>query len=105
MERLSDTHRNDIKIYLQKVIHLEYEHENNLNHLESKAVQESKTELDEHIIQQNNLKEKKIMLNLQLKKQEIENEEEIKKLKDIERKEMLKLKEQFERSYQEMINN
>src|SRR5688572_9415072 len=30
MERMSDTHRNDIRIYLQKVIHLEYEHTNNI---------------------------------------------------------------------------
>ena len=30
MERMQDAHRNDIRIYVQKVKHLEYEHKNNL---------------------------------------------------------------------------
>jgi hypothetical protein len=44
MERMRDTHRNDIRIYLQKVIHLEYEHANNVDAAHSHSAEAKSAE-------------------------------------------------------------
>ena len=105
MERMQDTHRNDIRIYLQKVIHLEYEHENNLNSVQSASEQEKSQEQKQHETNRAELKELKLSLKNALSKGEVQHEEEIKRLKEIERKEMQKLREQFERNYQDLLAN
>ena len=47
----------------------------------------------------------KLSLKQSLAKNELHREEEIKRLKEVERKEMQKLREQFERNYQELLAN
>lgn len=105
MERMQDTHRNDIKIYLQKVIHLEYEHRNNLEAIEEKSRQEKQQELTNYLHEKADLKHVKSTLQNELRKEELSHEEEIRRLKETERKEMQKLREQFERSHQDMVSN
>lgn len=105
MERMSDTHRNDIRIYLQKVIHLEYEHTNNLEAVNALAKGEQEASIKAHEDSKRELKDLKLALKSTLHKSEIAHEEEIKRLKEVERKEMQKLREQFERNYSELLSN
>lgn len=105
MERMSDTHRNDIRIYLQKVIHLEYEHTNNLEAVTALAKGETDSSLKTHEDSKRELKDLKLALKSSLHKSEVSHEEEIKRLKEVERKEMQKLREQFERNYSELLSN
>lgn len=105
MERMSDTHRNDIRIYLQKVIHLEYEHTNNLEAVQTLAKTEQEASAKAHEDSRRELKDLKLALKSSLHKSEVAHEEEIKRLKEVERKEMQKLREQFERNYSELLSN
>jgi len=103
MERMQDTHRNDIRIYLQKVIHLEYEHSNNVESVGALAAGASEAELAAHAQTKKDLSDARMALKLSLHKSEVAHEEEIKRLKEVERKEMTKLREQFERNYAELL--
>jgi hypothetical protein len=105
MERMQDTHRNDIRIYLQKVIHLEYEHTNNIEAVGALAKGEKETALATHEASKRELKELKLSLKGALHKSELAHEDEIRRLKEVERKEMHKLREQFERNYSELLAN
>jgi hypothetical protein len=105
MERMQDTHRNDIRIYLQKVIHLEYEHENNIHSVHAQADADKEHEQKQHEQNKTDLKELKLSLKHNLAKTDIQHEEEIKRAKEVERKEMQKLREQFERNYQDLLSN
>jgi hypothetical protein len=49
MEKMQDTHRNDIRIYLQKVIHLEYEHAKNVDAVHSMGERERRGEESNHL--------------------------------------------------------
>ena len=103
MERMQDTHRNDIRIYLQKVIHLEYEHENNVESVAALALGEREASAAAHEAATRDLRDLKLSLKGALHKSELAHEEEIKRLKEVERKEMQKLREQFERNYSELL--
>lgn len=105
MERMTDTHRNDIRIYLQKVVHLEYEHENNVGAVGSQAAQEKEAAQKQHEANKRELHDLKLQLKANLSKTELQREEDIKRLKEVERKEMQKLREQFERNYQDLLAN
>ncbi len=104
MERMQDTHRNDIRIYLQKVIHLEYEHANNVESVGALAQGATEAELAAHANTKRELQEARLALKSALHKSELSHEEEIRRLKEVERKEMTKLREQFERNYSELLS-
>lgn len=61
MERMQDTHRNDIRIYLQKVIHLEYEHNNNIEAVNTLSLQDSNNQQINHTKNKNQLKNLKLV--------------------------------------------
>lgn len=105
MERMLDTHRNDIRIYLQKVIHLEYEHANNVDQVSTTAERTRETEEKSHLQRKSDLKKDKLKLKSDMKSQEISYEEELKQLKETERKEMKLLREDFETSHQNLKQN
>lgn len=102
MERMQDTHRNDIRMYLQKVIHLEYEHANNVNHEQQEAARERDDEENTFLSKKNDLKQVKLQLKQKMSEDEVKYEEEIRTLKENEKKEMLKLREGFERNHTEL---
>jgi hypothetical protein len=62
MERMQDTHRNDVKIYLQKVIHLEYEHAHNVDAVTKEGGEDLAKETEAHSTEQLELKEEKLRL-------------------------------------------
>lgn len=102
MERMQDTHRNDIRIYAQKVIHLQYEHQNNIEAINTLGERDRQTEEQLHKTKKSEMKTLKQSLKEQVRKEDLVNEEEIRRQKEIERKEMAKLREQFERAHQEL---
>lgn len=105
MEKMQDTHRNDIRIYLQKVIHLEYEHANNVDAVQTAGESERVNEEQAHLKRKGDQKKEKLVLKQALRDQERSNVEEIKSLKLLERKEMTKLREDFEDNHQRLVQN
>lgn len=105
MERMQDTHKNDIKIYLQKVVHLEYEHANNIDQISKEAQAEKDQETQKYTQKKAELKATKQRLKAELKKMEMQNEEEIRSAKEFEKKEMEKLKADFDKMYNELKKN
>lgn len=99
MEKMQDTHRNDIRIYLQKVIHLEYEHANNVDAVQNMGEKERMQEEGMHLRKKGDLSKDKLELKECLKKEEAEHEEEIRLLKEAIGKEMTKLRQEFERNH------
>ena len=99
MERLQDTHRNDIRIYMQKVIHLEYEHSKNLDVIDEQAQHDKHSEEDNHAKKRSDLNHLKDSLKKKLHDEELAYEEEIKQLKEVEMKETQKLREEFENNH------
>lgn len=102
MERMQDTHRNDIRIYLQKVIHLEFEHTNNVDAVSTIGDRDRANEEEKHLKKKEALKKAKLQLKADLLKEEEAYEEEIANLKETERKEMMKLREEFEKQHKEL---
>lgn len=102
MERLQDTHQNHIRLYLQRVVHLEYEHANNSDAI--KAVGDKERADEENVRQQKKalLQKLKLQLRAELEKEELQYEDEIRNLRDIERKEVAKLRERFEKNQQQL---
>eukprot|EP01006_Ploeotia_vitrea_P036290 TRINITY_DN66002_c7_g6_i2.p1 TRINITY_DN66002_c7_g6~~TRINITY_DN66002_c7_g6_i2.p1 ORF type:complete len:297 (+),score=165.19 TRINITY_DN66002_c7_g6_i2:24-914(+) len=102
MEQMQDHHRNDIRIYLQKVVHLEYEHENNVKAVHRQAEAKRSSQAEQHAGRREELVAKKAELKRVLATEERQYEAEIKALKESERKEMEKLREQFEDSHKDL---
>jgi len=105
MEKMQDTHRNDIRIYLQKVIHLEYEHANNVDAVQTTGEGERVAEEASHLKHKSEQKKEKMGLKMSLRSQEVNNVEQIRSLKLLEQKDMTKLREDFEGNHQELNGN
>lgn len=96
MEKMQDTHRNDIRIYLQKVIHLEYEHAKNVDAVQSLGERDRGAEEGGHLKRKADLKKMKLQLKADLKQEELDYEIEIKNIQETESRKMTKLREEFE---------
>jgi len=102
MERLQDTHQNHIRLYLQRVVHLEYEHANNVDAIKAVSEKERAEEENARLRKKALLQKLKLQLRSELEKEELQYEEEIRNLRDIERKEVAKLRERFEKNQQQL---
>jgi len=102
MEKMQDTHRNDIRIYLQKVIHLEYEHANNVDAVQTMGEKERIQEEGHHLKRKAELGKEKLQLKNAVKEIDVQYEEEIRALKQAIGKEMTKLREEFEENHQDL---
>lgn len=105
MEKMQDTHRNDIRIYLQKVIHLEYEHANNVDAVQTMGERERVQEEALYLKRKAELGKEKLELKKGVKEMDLEYEEEISLLKLGIVKEMGKLREEFESKHQLLKQN
>lgn len=103
MEKMQEAHRNDIRIYLQKVIHLEYEHANNVDAVQTQAQKMRVGEEAEHLKRKAELKKLKMELKATLSTKEVENEREIKMHHENAAKELLKLREEFTKNHQSLV--
>ncbi|CAK4072037.1 unnamed protein product [Aphanomyces euteiches] len=98
MEMMEDNHRVEVRVYIQKVKHLEYEHKNNLKRVKTDGLTHIDEEKDMHVHREHKLKGAKQALKLELKERELSNEDEIEQMKQSHEKNLLKLREQFEKN-------
>ncbi|TMW60047.1 hypothetical protein Poli38472_000089 [Pythium oligandrum] len=98
MEVMEDNHRVEVRVYVQKVKHLEYEHKNNLKRVQADGVGHMDEERDLHQHRETVLRSTKQSLKLELKERELSNEDEIDQMKQAHEKNLTKLREQFEKN-------
>lgn len=98
MEIMEDNHRVEVRVYVQKVKHLEYEHKNNLKRVQADSTGHLDEEKDIHQHRETVLRSTKQSLRLELKERELSNEDEIDQMKQAHEKNLMKLREQFEKN-------
>jgi hypothetical protein len=98
MELREDNHRVEVRVYIQKVKHLEYEHKNAIKKVHRDGETMLVEEGDNHDGREHHLKKDKKDLRLELKERELENEDEIKTRKQADEKNLMKLREEFEKN-------
>merc|ERR1711871_699232 len=98
MELMEDNHRVEVRVYIQKVKHLEYEHKNNIKRVRNEGTISLEEEGDAHDTRETDLKVGKKSLKLEIKERELANEDEIKQMKQAHEKNLLKMREEFEKN-------
>ena len=93
MELMEDNHRVEVRVYIQKVKHLEYEHKNNTKRVKADGQGTLRDEGSLHWQREQDLKEAKKSLKLELKERELTNEEEINQTKSNNVKNLDKLRQ------------
>jgi len=102
MELMEDNHRVEVRVYIQKVKHLEYEHKNNTKRVQDEGTLAVDDESRWHNLREDELKKGKKSLKLECKERELANEDEIKQLKQAYDKNVMKVREEFERGLQSL---
>eukprot|EP00743_Colponemidia_sp_Colp-15_P002696 GILK01002921.1.p1 GENE.GILK01002921.1~~GILK01002921.1.p1 ORF type:complete len:476 (-),score=159.29 GILK01002921.1:60-1487(-) len=102
MEEMEENHRVEVKVYVQKVKHLEYEHRNNNRKVKADGEAAISTEKETHTNREDDLKKEKRTLKLELRERELANEDEIKQLKQAHEKNLIKLREEFTRNHENL---
>jgi len=102
MEEAEERHQIEIKVYKQKVKHLLYEHQNNLDELKTEGMISLKRTQEEHREQENELRKDKRSLKVINKEQELSHEDADKDLRMKQDKEVTALRENFERQAREI---
>ncbi|KAE9290223.1 Growth arrest-specific protein 8 [Phytophthora fragariae] len=98
MEIMEDNHRVEVRVYVQKVKHLDYEHKNNLKRVQASGTGHLDEERDLHEHRETVLRSTKQSLKLELKERDLSNEDEIEQMKQAHEKNLMKLREQFEKN-------
>ena len=91
MELMEDNHRVEVRVYIQKVKHLEYEHKNNIKRVKNEGTISLEEESDMHDTREDDLKKGKKSLKLECKERELANEDEIKQMKQAHEKNLMKM--------------
>ncbi|OMJ76056.1 hypothetical protein SteCoe_24661 [Stentor coeruleus] len=73
MEKLEDDHRVEVKVYMQKIKHLEYDHQTSLKKLEIDSKEAVKEEVNHHYTTENKAKIYKKDLKKQINEMELSN--------------------------------
>ena len=73
MEKLEDDHRVEVKVYMQKIKHLEYDHQTSLKDLEITSKESVKDEVNHNITTENKAKTQKKDLKMQINERELAN--------------------------------
>lgn len=102
MEDAEERHQVEIKVYKQKVKHLLYEHQNNLAELKAENTVTMKLEQKEHRDQEHFLVSNTKNLKLELKEQELSNENMVKTLKLKTDEEITRLWNDFEKQTEDI---
>mmetsp|Transcript_2976 Transcript_2976/g.8698 ORF Transcript_2976/g.8698 Transcript_2976/m.8698 type:complete len:479 (+) Transcript_2976:40-1476(+) len=102
MELMEDNHRVEVRVYLQKVKHLEYEHNNNLRNISVEDDHYATEERENHDSRAYELKKTKRSLKIELAERDWSNAEEIKQVKGQHAKNLLKMREGFETQLTEL---
>ncbi|KPP70538.1 growth arrest-specific protein 8-like, partial [Scleropages formosus] len=102
MEESEERHQVEIKVYKQKVKHLLYEHQNNISELKAEGVVATKLLQQEQNQQENELRRTMRTLKVDLKEQDLSNENLIRSLKLKHDEEMTKMRKDFERQVRDI---
>lgn len=102
MEDAEERHQMEIKVYKQKVKHLLYEHQNNISELKAESKVALKLAQDENRRNELDLRKDKRSLKVELKEQELSNEDVIKNLKKTHDEAITNLRADFERQAREI---
>lgn len=98
MELMEDNHRVEVRVYIQKVKHLEYEHKNNMKRIGGERISTVFEEKEEHTDREVDMRKAKRLLKMELKESELNNSEEIKGMKDKHEKNLQMMRSQFEKN-------
>lgn len=98
MENMEENHRTEVRVYVQKVKHLEYEHKNNVKLIGVDQQSRTATETTQHDTRESDLKGTKTALRLELKERELSNEDEIDQMKQAHDKNISKLRQEFQKN-------
>ncbi|KAL7693954.1 putative growth arrest-specific protein [Plasmopara halstedii] len=98
MEIMEDNHRVEVRVYAQKVKHLDYEHKHNLKRVQIDGSNHMDEERDLHEHREVVLRDKKQSLKLERKERDLSNEDEIEQMNQAHEKNLSKLREQFEKN-------
>merc|ERR1712226_228533 len=96
MEEAEERHQTEIKVYKQKVKHLLYEHNNNITEVKNQSSISLNLAQNEHHKKEQVLSKDKRVLNVQLKEQELSNEDVVKSLLRAKEEEITKQRNDFE---------
>ncbi|KAJ8598149.1 hypothetical protein CTAYLR_007357 [Chrysophaeum taylorii] len=102
MELMEDNHRVEVRVYLQKVKHLDYEHNDNLRNISVESDGFVKDEDENHDNRSYELKKIKKALKLEITEREWSNADGIKALKQQHAKNLQKMREGFEAQLAEL---
>ncbi|XP_018618923.1 dynein regulatory complex subunit 4 isoform X3 [Scleropages formosus] len=102
MEESEERHQVEVKVYKQKVKHLLYEHQNNISELKAEGVVATKLLQQEQNQQENELRRTMRTLKVDLKEQDLSNENLIRSLKLKHDEEMTKMRKDFERQVRDI---
>lgn len=104
IELLKNNHRNNIRMYVQKVKHLQYDHQNTINSISMESQLLQNDEKTSHQNKKEKLVKNKKILENELLKTKILNENEIKKIeKQFEEKE-ISIQHEFKNKYNNLEN-
>jgi len=102
MEEAEERHQVEIKVYKQKVKHLLYEHQNNITELKAESAVALKLAQDDHNDNECELRKDKRNLKVELKEQELGNEDVMKTLIRRKDEQITTLRNDFERQAKEI---
>ena len=102
MELLEENHRVELRVYLQKVRHLEYEHRHALRGVGEDAKHFDTEEKEAHEQRTHALKKAKTSIRTELGEREISNAEEVSELREQHAKNLKNLRLQFEEEVVEL---
>jgi hypothetical protein len=98
MGLMDESHRVEVRVYVQKVKHLEYEQKQKLAMVQAEAETEQEEVQEYQDIKMESLRDAKLSLNRQVRERELANAEEIMQIQDARQKNLSKLREGFEQS-------
>jgi chromosome segregation ATPase len=104
MELLEDNHRVELRVYQQKVKHLEYEHRNNIKTIIQDGTGLLETEQTSHEDRERELLRVKEQLKFEQMELELVNSQKVAEVRQQHEKQLAKLRQQFEDSMSELTS-
>lgn len=98
MELMEDNHRVEVRVYVQKVKHLEYEHKNHMKRVAGERTSTVFEEGEEHTAREVEMRKAKRLLKTELRESEMVNAEEIRSMKTLHDKNLSKMRSEFEKN-------
>lgn len=102
MELLEDNHRVELRVYQQKVKHLEYEHKNNIKDIVKGGTGFLESEMQTHEEKERNLLKMKEQIKFQKMEMELVNAQKVAEVRQQHDKQLVKLRQQFEEGLGEL---